>query len=735
MSVTSATGTSTLNSASGLSGSGTLSSPGVGSGLDVNGIVSKLMSIERSPINRIDSQTTVINADITAYGTLKGSLSSLQTAVQTLTNASTYSATKTAVSDTAQLSATSSSTAATGTHSILVTHLASSETVRSAAFTSASDSIGTGTLTFDFGTYSADANSGITSFTTNTSKKSVSVTIPSGSNSLNSIADAINAAKVGVNATVLNDGTNNYLAFSPIDGGSANSLRISVNDGDGNNLDNSGLSKLAFDKTTGNFAGGTSLPAPATAVSVSAAASSNKFNIAVDGGAVTAVTIPDGSYDAVSIVAAVQTAVNSAVGSGNATVSLNGSNQLVITSALGGGGSVALTGFTGNSALTNLFGSVTPDAPTGSEAGSVGFVAPVSPLVIASGSNDQFKIAVNGGTAKTVTLANNTYDTTNIVAAMQTAVDSALGTGVAKVSLNASNQLVIASTATSGTSSVALSEVSGNSGLSTLFGASGTAVTTAQNMTETVVPHDATLTVDGVAMTKSSNTITDAIRGVTLNLLTVPVSGVASTLTITNDNSALSSGIQAFVTAYNSTSTLLSSLLSYDPTTGKAGALQSEGAVRSIQADLNSALQTLTHGSGLNGLSDIGVSFQRDGSLAFDSTKLDTALSDPTKNVKTLLIGSTPNSTTDGVANKINNALNMFLESSGTLTARTDGLNQELTDFAKQRADLETRMTAIEATYRKKYSDLDTLIASMNQTSTYLTQQLASLPSISGSSK
>jgi flagellar hook-associated protein 2 len=615
------TSTSSLSSSSALSGSGTLSSAGIGSGLDVNGIVSKLMAIERQPINQIDANTTAVQAEITAYGTLKGSLSSLQTAVQTLTSASTYAATKTSVADTTQLSATSDSTAAVGNHTVQVTQLATTEKLQSAPFASATDSIGTGTLTFDFGTYSTDATSGATSFALNTNKKSVSVTIPSGSDSLNSIADAINAAKAGISATVLNDGTSNYLSFSPLDGGSANSLRISVQDADGNNSDASGLSRLAFDKTSG------------------------------------------------------------------------------------------------------------------STTGNVSFSSPTSVAVSAASSNNSFMLALNGGTAVQVTVPNGTYNSTNLttlVSNVQSAVDTALGgSGKAKVSLNASNQLVISSLATSGPSSVTLSGVTGNSGLNSLFGASGTSVSAANNMTESVAPVDAKLIVDGVSVTKSSNTITDAIRGITLNLTAKGTA--ATTISITRDNSTLSSGIDAFVKAYNTTSAMLKDLLSYDPTTGTAGALQSEGTVRSIQAELRTTLETLTRGSGLNGLSDIGVSFQRDGTLAFNTDKLNTALSDPTKNVQALFIGTGSNNTTDGVANKLNNLLDSFLQNDGMLTARTDGLNQEITDNAKRKADLETRMTAIEARYRKQYSDLDTLISSMNSTQQSLTQELASLPSITSS--
>jgi len=587
---------------------GTLTSSGVGSGLDVSGIVSKLMSIERQPIDRLDTQNGMVTAEITAYGTLKGTLSTLQTAVQTLTSKATYSATKATVADTAQFSATSDSTAAVGSYSIQVQQLAKQQKLTSTAFAKATDSVGTGTLTFDFGSYNTDAN-GVTSFAPNTNKKTVSVTIPSGSDSLTAIASAINSAKAGVSATVLNDGTNSYLSFSPTDPGSANALKISVSDNDGNNSDNAGLSRLAFDQSSGLTR--SSLDYTSASIAVSAASGNNKFTVAVDGGVAATVTMPDG-----------------------------------------------------------------------------------------------------------------TYDKTNVVAAMQSAVDSAVGAGKAKVSLDANNKLVVSSTTTTGFSGITIGAASGSTGATALFGDSGTFITASNRMTQTVAPQDAKLLVDGVQVVKSTNTITDAIQGVTLSL--TKEGTAATTVSVAADSSALSKGLDAFVTAYNTVSKSLADLLSYDVKTKKAGALQSEGTVRSIQTSLRQMIQTVNRSMGTSSLSDVGVSFQRDGTLKFSSDKLNTALSAPTKNVQAFLIGKDG---TSGLANKLDSLMTSIVGTSGSIAARTDGLNSTLSTIAKQKAALEVRMTDIEARYTKQYNALDTLIASMKSTSTYLTQQLASLSS------
>lgn len=799
---------------SSVTGSGTISSAGVGSGLDVNSIVSKLMSVERLPINQIDAKTTTIEAEITAYGTLKSSLSSLQDSASALANTSTFSKTKATVGDSTQFTATTTTGAGVGNHTVQVLQLAQSQSLRSAGFTSATNSLGAGSLTFDFGTYGTDATTGITGFTANTNKKSVTVTIPAGSDSLSNVAKAINNANAGVTATVINDGSQYYLAFSPVDGGSANSLRITAADADGSNTDASGISRLIFDKSSG-YAYGNAAFSSTSSTEITAALANNKFTIALDGGAAIEATIADGTYTSSQLVTAVQTAVDNALGSGKAKVSLNSSNQLQIaaqsnvpsrkvaavvgntgssliegpklngasvsisnaaknnqfTVALDGGATKTVTLADGTytsanivsavqSALDSALGAntasvaltddklVVTSVATGSAAtfGSISdnnglslvsglkFTDPAggvaSVAVAAASSNNKFTLDIGGG-ATTVTIADGTYDAASFVGAFQAAVDTALGAGKAVVSYNSQNQIVV-SAANSASSSIGVAAVDSNSGLATLFGTQTGTVSAKQNLTEKVAPVDAKLVIDGIPVTKPSNIVTDAIQGVTLNLLKTGTS--STTLSLTRDTEGIGTAVSGLVTAYNTASKMLASLLAYDASTGKAGALQSEGTVRSIQAQLSSTLQTVFGSSGLGGiasLSDLGVSFERDGTLAFDSDQLDTALSDQTKDIGAFFSGKNG---TDGIATKLDDLLTSIVGSSGSIATRTNGLNETISNYSMRKTAMESRMATIEARYRQQFTNLDTLIASMNQTSAYLTQQLANLPSISGDS-
>ena len=383
-----------------------ISSPGIGSNLDVNGIISQLMALERRPAATLDTKEAGYQAKLSAYGSLKGALASFQSAVQALAAPAKFTAQKASVADASIFSASAGGSAAAGSYSVEVSLLAQAQKLKSSVFAATSSSVGSGALTIDFGTYSGDT------FTLNPDKASQSITFGAGQSSLAGIRDAINAANAGVTAGIVNDGSGYLLTVSSKDSGVANALRIVVADDDGTNTNLSGLSQLMFD-------------------------------------------------------------------------------------------------------------------------------------------------------ARTI------------------------------------------------------------SGL--------------KNLTQTAAAQNATLTIDGIAVSKASNTITDAIQGVTLNLLKTNVA-IPTTLTVARDSASVKSAVESFVKTYNDASKLLKNISAYNATTKQAAVLQGDGAVRSIQSALRGVLNPAlaTAGGGLTTLSDIGVSFQTDGTLKLDAAKLQTIVDDPTKDISTL---------------------------------------------------------------------------------------------------
>jgi flagellar hook-associated protein 2 len=129
---------------------------------------------------------------------------------------------------------------------------------------------------------------------------------------------------------------------------------------------------------------------------------------------------------------------------------------------------------------------------------------------------------------------------------------------------------------------------------------------------------------NGIEVTSKSTTVADAIQGVSLDVASLG----SSTLTIAKDTTTVTDSINAFVKAYNTLNSTIAGLTSYNADTKTGGALQGDSSVRSIQSQLRRQLSTAVEGLGgkLTNLSQVGISFQKDGSLAVDSTKLNSAI-------------------------------------------------------------------------------------------------------------
>lgn len=224
-----------------------ISASGISSGLDVNSIVSQLVAAESGQLTIIANKKSALQSKISAFGALKGALSSFQTALASLSSPSKFNVQKTTVGDSSVFTATTNGKASLGEYSVRVDQLAQAQKLATGGFASKTESIGSGTLTITLGSYDSISNS----FTPNAEKSPVSIVIPTGSDSLEKIRDAINGADAGVTATIVNDGSasGNRLVITSKDTGIANSIRISVEDDDGNPFDDSGLSRLAFDPT------------------------------------------------------------------------------------------------------------------------------------------------------------------------------------------------------------------------------------------------------------------------------------------------------------------------------------------------------------------------------------------------------------------------------------------------------------------------------------------------------
>ncbi len=247
-------------------------------------------------------------------------------------------------------------------------------------------------------------------------------------------------------------------------------------------------------------------------------------------------------------------------------------------------------------------------------------------------------------------------------------------------------------------------------------------------LTDKQVPTDAHVRVEGYDVYSQSNSITDAIDGVTLDLESASP-GTTLSLDVAIDSDAASKAIDAFVKAYNNTVQIIGSLTKYDTTTGTAAALTGDSTVRGASQQLRTILgSTVATNDTFTYLSEIGITTETDGTLKLDSAKLSEALATDRSAVAALFSGE------DGYATRLSDMLEGYVGTDGQIEAKTDGLSDRLDDIKDQQEALDRRMAAVEARYLKQFTALDTLISQMQSTSSYLSQQLASLPGAAKSS-
>lgn len=230
------------------------------------------------------------------------------------------------------------------------------------------------------------------------------------------------------------------------------------------------------------------------------------------------------------------------------------------------------------------------------------------------------------------------------------------------------------------------------------------------------IAQSALVTIEGQEITSTSNTITSAISGVSLNLTATG----STTLTVARNKDAVKTAVDSFISAYNGLNTKIRSLTAYDATNKTANTLTGDSTARSLQTQLSSLLISTpgTPTGTYSALADIGITTGTDGSLSVDATKLQTAIDNDF-------------ASTSDVLNRYGSALYTkvgdFTATRGLLSGKTDSLSSMLTEYSKQKESIQLRLTAIEKRYRAQFTALDTMVSSMQTTSTYLTQQLAKL--------
>ena len=322
----------------------------------------------------------------------------------------------------------------------------------------------------------------------------------------------------------------------------------------------------------------------------------------------------------------------------------------------------------------------------------------------------------------TISVGNKSMDVavgaTDTLSAIATSINNASGNPGVTATIVAGvngNQLVLTSTSTGTANAFSVSADSGSSsGVSNLATALNTPSTPAG---------DAKLTVDGIAVDSATNSVSGALTGVTLNL----VSTGSSQLSVAQSTTPITTAVNDFVSAYNTYASTVSQLDSYDATTKVAGVLLGDATLASVQGQISNVLGGHVAGSSIGNLASLGITRNTDGTLALNSTTLANTLASNPSSVQQLFTGS------NGVATQLSTLVTNFNSSSGVLQSRINSLNGDVKTLATQQTALNARMAVYQQQLVQQYTSLSTMMTSLNNTSSYLTQAMNALTGTSSS--
>ncbi|EBK3498114.1 flagellar filament capping protein FliD [Salmonella enterica subsp. enterica serovar Enteritidis] len=298
--------------------------------------------------------------------------------------------------------------------------------------------------------------------------------------------------------------------------------------------------------------------------------------------------------------------------------------------------------------------------------------------------------------------------------------DSGISASIVKVK-EGDYQLVL--TADSGTDNQMTISVEGDSKLSDLL--SYDSSTGTGKMKQLVAADNALLTVNGIDIERPSNKITDAPQGVTLEL-TKEVKDAR--ITVTKDNEKATEAVKGWVDAYNSLLDTFSSLTKYtevDPGAEEQdknnGALLGDTVVRTIQTGIRAQFANGASTGTFKTLNEIGITSDgTTGKLKIDDTKLKKALDENTASVRELLVGDGKET---GITTKIATEVKSYLADDGIIDSAQDSINATLKKLTKQYLTVSSSIDDTVARYKAQFTQLDTMMSKLNNTSTYLTQQ------------
>lgn len=232
---------------------------------------------------------------------------------------------------------------------------------------------------------------------------------------------------------------------------------------------------------------------------------------------------------------------------------------------------------------------------------------------------------------------------------------------------------------------------------------------------------DAAFNVNGIAIVSPTNRVEGAIQGVTLNLTEA---GTTSTVSVEQDSDSIREKITAFVDDFNTLKNTIGELTAFNAETGQAAGLSGDSATRAVETTLRQALSSMVEGDGFNMLSDVGISLQLDGTLEIEDDKLDSIIANQPDQLASFFAG---NDSDGGLAGQMNTAIEQLIGTDGRLASAVSTSEGRVESLNGRYATTEGRIDQTIERYRAQFAAMDSMVSQMNQTSSYLTQQLSTL--------
>jgi flagellar hook-associated protein 2 len=328
------------------------------------------------------------------------------------------------------------------------------------------------------------------------------------------------------------------------------------------------------------------------------------------------------------------------------------------------------------------------------------------------GSSPSFTVTIDSGNNTLAGIANaiNNASGNNYVSASIINVDS--GTpGQGTIS-----KLVLTSKATGTVNQFSVSETDGGSGLAQLT-----------NLDKQTTASDAVISVDGQTATRSSNTISDVLPGVTLNLQSA-APGTTVNVGVNVDTNAITTALNKFVSAYNTLQSTTQSLGAYGGIGGTNGPLIGDPLLELAGNQIRQQTTAIVSSASgaYNSLAMIGITVDKNGVMSLDSKKLSSALQANLHSVSDVF------SSTNGVATRLSKTLTDLTQTGGGISSATTSLNQQLSDLQKQYTNEQARLSSYQKSLQQQFTAMEAIVGQYNNSSTFLSNWVKSKSSSGG---